>query len=582
MVVSDNKNGKFKEIDFKDKEIPYNVLNIVSESAAAKYKVIVFEKNESSLKVAMVDPENIDSLNALHFISSKFGLQLEIFKISDKVFEEAFKGYKKPGVIIDRAVEDYEKEEQDIIQKKKKSSRKKEEVDLKNLGSAPITKIVDVILTHAIIGGASDVHIEPQEKKLRIRYRLDGDLHETFVLSKKIAPALVSRIKIMSNLKIDEKRKPQDGRLKAKGGDRVVDVRVSTLPTTEGEKVVMRILERESDLDSFEKLGLLGRNLQIIEKGIQEPYGSILVTGPTGSGKSTTIFTALRKLNRADVNIVTLEDPIEYKIPGVSHSQVRPDIDFTFASGLRSILRQDPDIIMVGEIRDSETAELATHAALTGHLVLSTLHTNDALGAIPRLVDMGVESFLVSSSLRVIIAQRLVRRICEHCREQFEPTEKVKKYILNSLKLISEEEKRERIPNFDPNNIKVWRGRGCAKCKNTGTKGRIAIFEVVECGPSMRKVIDDNLTAEALEEEFIRQKATLMREDGVLKALNGETTIEFVEEATSEETEEKVDLKKNEKVTANNKAENKAEADTNAKIKDENKEYFSNMKEPSL
>jgi len=485
----------------------------------------------------MVDPDSIDAMNALHFIGNKLGLKPEIYKISEGDFKEAFKGYDKPDVVIDKAVLDYRKQEKKIAKEREKDS-KESKLDLKNLGSAPVTKIVNVILTHAIVGGASDIHIEPQEKSLRIRYRLDGDLYETFTLSKEIAPAIVSRIKIMSNLKIDEKRRPQDGRLKAKNEKTMVDVRVSTLPTAEGEKVVMRILEKESGLDKFEKLGLAGRNLDVLEKGIKEPYGTILVTGPTGSGKSTTIFTALKKLNKIGVNIVTLEDPIEYKIGGVSHSQIRPDIGFTFASGLRSILRQDPDIIMVGEIRDGETAELVTHAALTGHLVLSTLHTNDALGAIPRLVDMGVESFLVSSSLRVVVAQRLVRKICEHCREQAEPTDKVKRYILNSLKLISEKEKKERIPDFDPNNIKVWKGKGCPKCNNTGNKGRVAIVEVVECGTEMRKIIDDNLTVAALKKEFVRQGATLMREDGVIKALQGKTSIEFVEEATSEGEED--------------------------------------------
>lgn len=535
-MASDNKINTVQEISLAEKEIPYKTLRIVSKIASAKYKMIVFEKTKETLKVAMVSPDSIDALNALHFIGSKFGLKLEISKISEAVFKEAFEGYDKPDVVIDKAVKDYEKQEKKIAKERKKDSKEKK-LDLKNLGSAPVTKIVDVILTHAIVGGASDIHIEPQEKSLRVRYRLDGDLYETFTLSRDIAPAIVSRIKIMSNLKIDEKRRPQDGRLKAKGGETIVDVRVSTLPTAEGEKVVMRILEKESGLDKFERLGLAGRNLAVLEQGIKEPYGTILVTGPTGSGKSTTIFTALKKLNKIGVNIVTLEDPIEYKIPGVSHSQIRPDIGFTFASGLRSILRQDPDIIMVGEIRDSETAELVTHAALTGHLVLSTLHTNDALGAIPRLVDMGVESFLVSSSLRAVVAQRLVRKVCKHCREQVEPTDKMKRYILNSLKLVSEKEKKERIPDFDPNNIKVWKGKGCSKCNNTGTKGRVAIIEVVECGAEMRKIIDDNLTAAALKKEFIRQGATLMREDGVIKALQGETSIEFVEEATSEGNE---------------------------------------------
>jgi len=283
-------------------------------------------------------------------------------------------------------------------------------------------------------------------------------------------------------------------------------------------------------------LGVRGRALDVIGKGLDEPFGVILVTGPTGSGKSTTIFTALKKINSIDVNIVTLEDPVEYKIAGVNHSQVNPDIGFTFASGLRSILRQDPDVIMVGEIRDQETAELAVHAALTGHLVLSTLHTNDAIGAIPRLVDMGVEPFLLSSSLRVVIAQRLVRRICKYCKEQVAPTDRLKEYILNSLKLVPEEEKKRRIPDIDLDNMMIWHGKGCPKCNSSGTKGRMGIYEVVECNTLMKKIIDDNLTATALHEEFVRQGAITMKEDGVMKALMGECLVEEVEEATSEDT----------------------------------------------
>ncbi|MFH1559463.1 MAG: GspE/PulE family protein [Patescibacteria group bacterium] len=531
------KTKQYQKIDLYKTEVPYKILKTISKEAAQKYQMVVFEKKDSLIKVAMVNPEDVEALNALRFIASQSGLEIEIYKISSEDFNEVFKGYDRPDVVIDKAVKDYEIKEKKLA-KQVDETKKKKELTSREMGLAPVEKIVDVIINHAILGGASDIHIEPMEKSLRVRYRVDGDLFTSFTMAKNIAPAIVSRVKIMSNLRIDEKRKPQDGRLKIVYEGKNIDVRVSTLPTSEGEKVVMRLLEKQEGLDEFEKLGLGGRNLDIIEKEIQEPYGIILVTGPTGSGKSTTIFTALNKINKIDRNIVTLEDPVEYKVPGVNHSQVKPDIGFTFASGLRSILRQDPDIIMVGEIRDGETAELATHAALTGHLVLSTLHTNDAMGAIPRLVDMGIEPFLLSSSLRVSIAQRLIRKLCDSCKKQTQPSQRIKEYILKSLELIPEEEKKRRIPDFDSQNIKIWEAPGCPKCKNTGTKGRIAIFEVVECTKEMRSIIDDDLTATALNKEFRRQGATFMREDGVIKALNGDITIEAVEQATSvDETE---------------------------------------------
>ena len=543
-------NSNYPEVELFDKEIPYQVLKHISKEAAEKYKMVVFEEDDKVLKAAMVDPEDVEALNALRFIAGQAGLKTEIYKTSLESFKEVLTGYDQPDVLIDKAVQDYTKRELEVAEKKEKEKEVKNKKGFKmnEIGQAPVEKIVDVVIDHAILGGASDIHIEPQEKNLRVRYRVDGDLFESFNTSKSIAPAIVSRVKIMADLKIDEKRKPQDGRIRVNYKGEDIDLRISTLPTSEGEKVVMRILRKEEGLHKFDDLGLFGRAKDVMLKAIEEPYGVILVTGPTGSGKSTTIFTSLRKINKIDRNIVTLEDPVEYKVPGVNHSQVRPEIGFSFASGLRSILRQDPDIIMVGEIRDSETAELATHAALTGHLVLSTLHTNDALGAIPRLVDMGIEPFLVSSSLTITVAQRLIRRLCKHCKEQVEPSQRVKEYVLESLEKIPEEEKQARIPDFDPNNFKVWQAKGCAKCKDVGTKGRIAIYEVVECTPELKKIIDDSLHAAALNQEFIRQGAIKMREDGVLKALNGHVSIEAVNEATIED-EDTMDLDNKDKQT---------------------------------
>ncbi|MBD3244574.1 MAG: hypothetical protein GF335_01125 [Candidatus Moranbacteria bacterium] len=530
-----------QEVDLKDKKIPVDVLKTFSKESSLKYKMIAFDLDGDRLKVAMVNPNNTNALNAMRFLASQKNLKTQVYKISKQNFDKAMENYGQATADIDKLVSDYVKSEEEI-QAEREAKKKKAKIDTQSSGAAPVEKVVNVILDHAIKGQASDIHIEPQEESLRVRYRVDGDLHESFKMAKEIASAVVSRIKIMSNLRIDEKRKPQDGRLKITADDgRQIDVRVSIMPTSEGEKVVMRLLEKGEGLTELTNLGLEGRNLDVLIEAINQPFGIILVTGPTGSGKSTTIFASLRRLNEVKRNILTLEDPVEYKVPGVNHTQVNPEIGFTFANGLRSALRQDPDIIMVGEIRDGETAELATHAALTGHLVLSTLHTNDALGAIPRLVDMGIEAFLVSSSLRAVVGQRLVRRLCEDCKYQVEPTQRVKEYVAESLKEISPEEIKRRLPDFDPNNYKVWQAKGCSKCRDSGTKGRIGIYEVAECGKEMRVVIDDKLTSSNLEAEFKRQGAYFMKDDGVLKALAGYTTIEFVEEATAEDDQEELD-----------------------------------------
>ncbi|MBD3300542.1 MAG: hypothetical protein GF347_04270 [Candidatus Moranbacteria bacterium] len=531
--------SSIESVDLSKKDIPMKLLKLFAKEMVERYKMIPFGLENGELKVAMVNPGDMDAVNAMRFLASKSNYRTEIFKTSEESFKKALENYEASGADIQDLVKDYIKSEEQL--KAEREARKKKKREQEDVSAAPVAKVVDVILDHAIKGRASDIHIEPQEDVLRVRYRVDGALHESFKMAKGIAPAVVSRVKIMSNLRIDEKRKPQDGRLKAEAEDgREIDVRVSTLPTAEGEKVVMRLLEKNENLTQLSNLGMYGRNIEVLKEALDQPYGIILVTGPTGSGKSTTIFASLKKLNEIKRNILTLEDPVEYKVDGVNHCQVKPEIGFTFASGLRSALRQDPDIIMVGEIRDGETAELATHAALTGHLVLSTLHTNDALGAIPRLVDMGIEPFLVSSSLRAVVGQRLVRRICDSCKHKVEPTDRVKRYVLETLEGISEKELKKRIPDFDPTDFKVWKAKGCAKCRNSGYKGRIGIFEVVFCGPQMRTVIDDDLSAGNLKEEFRRQGAVFMHEDGILKALNGHTTIEAIEEATAEDNQEEL------------------------------------------
>ena len=397
---------------------------------------------------------------------------------------------------------------------------------------APIAKLVEVIVKHALDGRASDIHIEPIEGNYRVRFRIDGILKSQLVFPLEVGRAVVSRIKILSNLKIDEKRKPQDGRIHFESGGRAIDLRVSSLPVMEGEKIVMRVLDRANNVSDFDVLGLLGRNRTVLLNKIREPFGIVLITGPTGSGKSTTLYAFLQILNQEERNIVTLEDPVEYFIDGVNQSQIRPEIGYTFSAGLRSILRQDPNVIMVGEIRDNETAELAIHAALTGHLVLSTLHTNDAIGSVPRLVDMGVESFLLASSLQSVAAQRLVRKICEKCKTEMKITDLQRDRLAQMYQEIPLAEKKA-YNLKDNQEIKVFKGAGCDDCGRTGHKGRVGIYEVFEITDPVKGIITDHKANEhELRKESLNQGMISMKEDGILKVLLGLTTLAEVERAT--------------------------------------------------
>jgi type IV pilus assembly protein PilB len=419
-----------------------------------------------------------------------------------------------------------------ILPQKEELALKKKSGDADIFQDAPIAKLVEVIVKHAIDGRASDIHIEPIDSSYRVRFRVDGLLRADLVFPREVGRAVISRIKILANLKIDENRKPQDGRFRFESKEGVVDLRVSSLPVMEGEKIVMRVLEKNSGVSDLEHLGLWGRNRAVLESKIREPFGIILITGPTGSGKSTSLYAFLQILNKEDRNIITLEDPIEYFMEGINQSQVRPEIGYTFAAGLRSILRQDPNVIMVGEIRDSETAELAIHAALTGHLVLSTLHTNDAIGAIPRLVDMGIEPFLLASSLQVVAAQRLVRRICEHCQEKA-PLSKLQERTVTDLFQAIPREEVEAYGLKTDQVVTVFRGKGCEKCGLTGYKGRIALYETVAVDETMREIIADKQGNEtAVKEAALGQKMLSMRQDGILKVLKGITTLAEVERVT--------------------------------------------------
>ena len=505
-------------VSLKDKIISPSTLKYASEEAAAFYRFIPFELRENKLKVAMADPDDLASLEALKIIAQRNNFKIEIYKISEKDFLLALKKYDSLKEEVEQALTSLEQE----LAKKKID---KEEVVQKSIllaQEAPITKMVAVILKHAVDGNASDIHIESTEKDLRARFRVDGVLHTSLILPKKVRPAIVSRIKILSNLKIDEQRKPQDGRFRANVNNRNIDFRVSTMPTSNGEKVVMRVLDKSVGVQSLEKLGLRGRNLENIKQAIKKPYGMILITGPTGSGKSTTLYAVLKILNQEGVNIVTLEDPVEYYIDGLNQSQIRPEIGYTFASGLRSILRQDPDIIMVGEIRDKETAQLAVHAALTGHIVLSTLHTNSAVGAISRLTDMGIEPFLLASCLNIVIGQRLVRKISEKQGFIDLPPAMVK-MIAQELEKIPLEQKKELNIKFE---------NKLPKAKNL--QGRIGIFEALTMASSLENIIINNPTETNIQKEAVNQGMISMRQDGIIKVLQGITTLEEVLRTTDE------------------------------------------------
>ena len=526
----------------KLKELPEKIdnlaVNLIHQEVARKHGLLFFNKKGNTVQVAMIHPYDTDALNVIRFVAEKEDIEVEIYEVSQKVFMQMLDAYNTPGEMVKKAVASFQSDNlfEEIESKKEEKKISKEEV----LKDAPVAKLVQVIISHAIEGRASDIHIEPTEKDYRVRYRVDGILHISLILPKEIGPVVISRIKIMANLKIDERRKPQDGRFNLKASSegkgvlesKDIDFRVSTLPVLLGEKIVMIILEKDEELINMNSLGLMGSSLQNLLTAIRETYGIILITGQTGSGKSTTLYAALKILNKEEKNIVTLEDPIEYNIGGLNQSQINQEIGYTFANGLRTILRQDPNIIMLGEIRDSETASLSIHAALTGHLVLSTLHTNTAIGAIPRMIDMGVESFLLASSLRMVIAQRLVRKICENCKEEIQISDSIKSKIFTEIKDIPPEEikKYQLEPGSESH---FFKGKGCEKCGETGLRGRVAVYEVIPITDPMRDIIIDKRGNESLlTQERNKNHVVTMKQDGVLKILKGITTIEEVERVT--------------------------------------------------
>jgi type IV pilus assembly protein PilB len=516
-------------VDLQKETIPTEILQIVPEPIAKKYKVIAFEKNGAELKVAMVNPEDIQTID---FIKKKTGSRILICLTSNESIESVLRQYSKS----------LKAEFGDIISKNSDEiSGDEAKEDLEKIAQGlPIIRIVDTLIKHAILQGASDIHIEPDEKEVRVRYRIDGILNEAMTLPRQVCDGIIARIKVLSNLKLDEHRVPQDGRFKIERDGKKMSFRVSILPIFDGEKIVMRLLDESSKGLTLESMGLSGHSLEIIHREIHRPNGMILVTGPTGSGKTTTLYTAMDILNVPGVNISTLEDPVEYRMSRINQTQVYPKVGLTFAAGLRSLLRQDPDIIMVGEIRDNETMEMAIHAAMTGHLVLSTLHTNSAAGTLPRLLDMGAEPFLVASTVNVIIAQRLVRKLCPDCRKEYKLEEKDIRALKESFDI---DGILERINKFSDaksktkekkwNEMKFWKSQGCEQC-HEGYRGRCGIYEVLQNDEDIQKMIAEKATSEMIEQKAKEKGMLTMVEDGFYKAMQGLTSIEEILRVTKE------------------------------------------------
>ncbi|MBI5467122.1 MAG: type II/IV secretion system protein [Candidatus Kerfeldbacteria bacterium] len=514
-------------VDLFGKIVRAEILNIIPQELAINYKMAAFARDGNDVSVAMADPTNFQALEAIEFIARKNNLRIKYFITSEASLKYIFRQYESLSAEVEEALKGAEEG----------ATKQLEDVDLSERGleevvkTAPVSKIVSVVLRHAVEGKASDVHIEPVGNETRVRYRIDGILHTSLVLPKHVHSSLVARIKVLSNLKIDETRVPQDGRFRMTIDGRDVDYRVSTLPLINNEKVVMRILDTTSSLIDLTNLGFEGRNLEVMKEATTRSHGMFLITGPTGSGKSTTLYALLNIMNGEGVNIITLEDPVEYYMQGINQSQVNPEVGLTFAAGLRSILRQDPDIIMVGEIRDNETAALAVHAALTGHIVLSTLHTNDAFGAVPRLIDMKIEPFLIASSLNVVMAQRLVRRVCQYCKAPIDIPVDLQTDVLKNIETLPKSALPTDVGLKPP--LKFWQGQGCARCENTGYKGRVSISEVLEVNEQIKKIIvGGGDLIDNIQKAFVGQGMYLMKQDGIFKALRGLTTIEEVWDAT--------------------------------------------------
>src|SRR3989344_4505555 len=513
-------------------EVPLKILDLIPEDSAKYYRMVPLGVKAGKFEIGMVYPEDARAQEALQFLARRGKFSYEISLIAPSTFESLMKQSRTLKRETTRALHELEQEigKGEGVQESKEAELgpMKEE--------APITKMVAVILRNAVGGGSSDIHIEPSREGLRVRFRFLGDLHPSLILPSNVSQAIVSRLKILSNMKIDETRKPQDGRFSATIGERAIDFRVASLPTPQGEKMAIRVLDPSTGFKSFEDLGVESSNLARIKKAGERPFGLILVTGPTGSGKTTTLYAVLRQLNKDTVNILSLEDPVEYFIDGVNQSQVRPEIGYDFASGLRQLLRQDPDIIMVGEVRDNETASLVIHAALTGHLVLSTLHTNSAAGVIPRLLDMGVDRFLIPATLALAIGQRLVRRLCNDCKKREKPEKGIRELLWLEMQAFPEAVKKLLPPTAgkSPEELAIFQPVGCKKCGASGYTGRIAIMEALEISDRISELVGEQASEVKIAKVAQEEGMVTMRQDGIIKALDGVTTLEEVLRVTAE------------------------------------------------
>jgi len=516
-LISDSQLGQieadilgFSYIDLKEQLIPEDILNIIPEGVARKQKIIAFGQDKNDIKLAMNEPDNLE---IIEFIQKKTNKKAVPYFATFQDVEEAFARYRK----------ELKEEFKDII--------KKGITEVRGLGrgarEVPIIKIVDTLLQQAYQDRASDLHLEPLEDRTVVRFRIDGILYDIIDLPKDIHDLLITRLKIMAKMRTDEHQAAQDGRFEIMLDSEKVDIRVSIIPISDGEKAVLRLLSRAGRELSLEELGLKGQDFKKLKENIRRPYGMILATGPTGSGKTTTLYAILKILNTREVNIATIEDPVEYSIIGINQIQVNPKTNLTFAEGLKSIIRQDPNIIMVGEIRDEETAGIATNAAMTGHLVLSTLHTNNAATTLPRLLDMKVEPYLISSTVNIAIAQRLVRKICMSCIESYQPAEEELENLREKINL-------NKILNKNHKKLVLYRGKGCPTCHQTGYRGRIGIFEVLEMKENIKDLVMKNANAGEIEKQAITNGMTTIFEDGIQKALTGITTIEEVLRVTEE------------------------------------------------
>lgn len=496
-------------IKLEGKAVQTDALNLIPEAVARRYLLVPFERNENILNVAMSDPLDIQ---LIQFLEKKSGLRVKPFlSLAQDIQKTINEQYSQNlSAEVTSALRE--------VAAIKPTIALEGDITPQIIKEAPVSNIVNQLLEYAVKMRASDVHIEPQEEKTRVRYRIDGVLQEKIILPKGVHEALVSRVKILAYLKIDEKRLPQDGRFTFSIAKDIIDLRVSSIPTVFGEKIVLRLLPKSQGAPTLLELGLRGSSLKNVETQLLRPHGIILVCGPTGSGKTTSLYSLLSKISTTRVNILTIEDPVEYQIPGVNQVQANPAIGLTFAAALRSFLRQDPNIIMVGEVRDGETAELAIQAALTGHQVFSTLHTNSASGAPPRLLDMGVESFLLSSALNCVIGQRVVRKICSSCKVYFNPPNEVYENIKAVLGKYSPQNK----------NVALFKGKGCKDCNNTGYLGRIGIYEVMVISETVIKLILERATLQRIEETACTEGMVTMKQDGYLKVLEGITTLEEV------------------------------------------------------